>query len=52
MSTCPCCSNLLLRHIRHGTLYWLCRSCRAEMPNFTDRQQTTVVMKLSKGIAA
>lgn len=40
MSICPCCSNLLLRHIRQGTLYWLCRSCWAEMPNFEEGQST------------
>jgi DNA-directed RNA polymerase subunit M/transcription elongation factor TFIIS len=40
MSICPCCSNLLLRHIRQGTLYWLCRSCWAEMPNFEEDQST------------
>jgi DNA-directed RNA polymerase subunit M/transcription elongation factor TFIIS len=33
MATCPCCSNLLLRHIRQQGIYWFCRSCHAEMPN-------------------
>jgi hypothetical protein len=36
MSTCPCCSDRLLRHVRQGKLYWLCRSCWAEMPNFDE----------------
>lgn len=45
MASCPCCSNLLLRHIRQGGVYWLCRSCHAEMPNFEelfDRTPTEV----------
>ena len=33
MSVCPCCSQTLLRHIRHGNIYWFCSSCRQEMPN-------------------
>lgn len=33
MNTCPCCSNQLLRHIRHQEIYWFCTSCRQEMPN-------------------
>ncbi|WP_072207669.1 hypothetical protein [Mastigocoleus testarum] len=34
MNICPCCSNLLLRHIAQGRTYWLCIHCRQEMPNF------------------
>ncbi|AFY75935.1 MAG: hypothetical protein IGR93_17345 [Hydrococcus sp. C42_A2020_068] len=34
MSNCPCCGNSLLRHVRHGNVYWFCQSCWAEMPNF------------------
>jgi predicted amidophosphoribosyltransferase len=33
MSHCPCCGNSLLRHIRHGNVYWFCQTCWAEMPN-------------------
>ena len=33
MDTCPCCSDVLLRHVDHGSLYWFCRSCWAEMPS-------------------
>ena len=33
MSVCPCCSQTLLRHIRHGNIYWFCSSCWQEMPN-------------------
>jgi DNA-directed RNA polymerase subunit M/transcription elongation factor TFIIS len=32
MTNCPCCSNMMLRHIRAHQVYWFCRSCWAEMP--------------------
>ncbi|MGA9378387.1 MAG: hypothetical protein WBV73_06415 [Phormidium sp.] len=32
-STCPCCSNTLLRHIRSTGVYWFCRRCYQEIPN-------------------
>ncbi|BAU66358.1 pentapeptide repeat protein [Stanieria sp. NIES-3757] len=32
--TCPCCSYLLLRHLRLGGLYWRCSHCYQEMPAF------------------
>ncbi len=44
MSTCPCCSDTLLRHIQHGSLYWFCRSCWAEMPNFAEYRDRAAVM--------
>jgi len=31
MTKCPVCSDVLLRHIRSGRSYWLCRSCRLEI---------------------
>ncbi len=30
--TCPCCSYMLLRHIRRGAIYWRCSHCYQEMP--------------------
>jgi hypothetical protein len=31
--TCPCCGSYeMLRHIRHGGMYWFCMTCRQEMP--------------------
>jgi hypothetical protein len=30
--TCPCCSHILLRHIRLGKLYWRCSHCYQPMP--------------------
>lgn len=40
MQNCPCCSDKLLRHVKGGSTYWLCRSCWQEMPVFEleDRQ--------------
>ncbi len=35
-NTCPCCSEVLLRHIRPDGVYWFCQHCRQEMPNFSD----------------
>ena len=32
MSTCPCCSSPLLRHIRGREVYWFCRHCWQAMP--------------------
>ncbi|MBU7584032.1 MAG: hypothetical protein KAF91_14165 [Nostoc sp. TH1S01] len=34
-NTCPCCGGSLLRHVRHGELYWFCLSCRQEVPLLT-----------------
>jgi ribosomal protein L37AE/L43A len=35
LNACPCCSELLLRHARHGSIYWFCSHCRQEMPNLS-----------------
>ncbi len=32
--TCPCCSYILLRHLRWGGIYWRCSHCYQEMPAF------------------
>lgn len=29
---CPNCSDILLRHVRLGELYWRCSYCYQEMP--------------------
>jgi ribosomal protein L37AE/L43A len=34
-NTCPCCGGSILRHVRHGELYWFCLSCRQEVPLLT-----------------
>lgn len=36
MNTCPCCSNLLLRHARGEGIYWFCPHCWQEMPVFSE----------------
>ncbi|GEM_PF-2049773 len=33
MNNCPCCSQRMLRHARHGQIYWFCAHCHQEMPN-------------------
>ncbi|WP_084227095.1 hypothetical protein [Nostoc sp. KVJ20] len=32
MNYCPCCSSVLLEHIRGSETYWFCRHCWQEMP--------------------
>lgn len=39
---CPCCSNLLLQHIRHAEVYWFCRSCWQEMPVFMGKNSSVL----------
>lgn len=34
MNTCPCCSDVLLRHFKNHREYWFCRHCWQEMPLF------------------
>ncbi|MBD2665059.1 hypothetical protein [Richelia sinica] len=34
-NTCPCCGGSILRHVRHGELYWFCLSCRQEVPQLS-----------------
>ncbi|MBF2064249.1 MAG: hypothetical protein IGS39_07485 [Calothrix sp. C42_A2020_038] len=35
-NSCPCCgSSMLLRHVRHGKVFWLCQSCRQEVSLLT-----------------
>ncbi|MBR8836681.1 MAG: hypothetical protein DSM106950_22360 [Stigonema ocellatum SAG 48.90 = DSM 106950] len=34
-NNCPCCGGSLLRHVRHGELYWFCQTCRQEVPVLT-----------------
>lgn len=41
MSTCPCCTGVLLRHIRHGRVYWFCSHCWQEMPDPTVATKTS-----------
>ena len=36
MSKCLCCSNELLRHIRHSRIYWFCSHCWQEMPDLAE----------------
>lgn len=38
MANCPFCSNVLLRHVRAGEMYWFCRRCRVEVLQTNARQ--------------
>ena len=31
-NNCLCCGGSLLRHVRHGSLYWFCQNCWQEVP--------------------
>jgi ribosomal protein L37AE/L43A len=46
MATCPCCTQTMMRHIRHHHIYWFCRSCWQEMPVFeADPAQQIIVAR-------
>jgi ribosomal protein L37AE/L43A len=32
-NSCPCCGDTILRHARHGEIYWFCSSCHQEVPS-------------------
>ncbi|MCT7991149.1 hypothetical protein [Laspinema olomoucense] len=36
MSSCPCCSYPLLRHIRRSQVDWFCQHCWQFMPDFSE----------------
>ncbi|MGB3204835.1 MAG: hypothetical protein WBB28_07610 [Crinalium sp.] len=36
--SCIMCSGLLLRHVRQNGLYWVCTSCRQEVPIILSQQ--------------
>ncbi|MEH2224922.1 hypothetical protein [Nostoc sp.] len=52
MNYCPCCSSLLLEHIRGAKTYWFCRHCWQEMPiydwNESSSLSDVVMGKLSR----
>ncbi|AFY43373.1 hypothetical protein [Nostoc sp. PCC 7107] len=35
MNYCPCCSDVLLRHIHGSEITWFCRRCWQDMPVFS-----------------
>ena len=37
MNNCPCCADILLKHIRRTEVYWFCRTCWQEMPVLSRR---------------
>ncbi|OLP16712.1 hypothetical protein BST81_19955 [Leptolyngbya sp. 'hensonii'] len=47
MKKCPCCSQVLLRHIRQNGPYWFCTHCRQEMPDLISIRSLMMEAKLS-----
>ena len=43
MNDCPCCTNLMLRHIRNHEVYWFCRHCWQVMPNWNTDQSLSLI---------
>jgi ribosomal protein L37AE/L43A len=51
---CPCCSEPLLRHARHGRIYWFCTHCWQEMPDLelgADKSHQVTTMGQQKSMA-
>ncbi len=42
-NSCPCCGNNLLRHVRHGEIYWFCQNCWQEVPLLTTSHLSNIV---------
>jgi hypothetical protein len=40
MNYCPCCSDLLLQHLRGSHAYWFCRRCWQEMPMISEKSHS------------
>ncbi|MFN6473148.1 MAG: hypothetical protein RMY36_026260 [Nostoc sp. SerVER01] len=40
MNYCPCCSGLLLEHLRGRETYWFCRHCWQEMPVYNNKSSS------------
>lgn len=39
---CPCCSGLLLAHLRSSEIVWFCRHCWQEMPVSTGQRSSFI----------
>jgi hypothetical protein len=51
MNNCPCCSGLLLQHIRGSQVYYFCRNCWQTMPSLDSKNynlSTDLVSSLSR----
>ncbi|MBD2347053.1 hypothetical protein [Anabaena subtropica] len=49
-NNCPCCGGSLLRHVRHGELYWFCLSCRQEVPLLSNNNRLPNVDTRNTGV--
>ena len=48
LTTCPCCSSLMLRHVGNHRNYWFCRRCWSEMPNISEIKTTSSCARQSQ----
>ncbi len=51
MISCPCCSGLLLPHIRHSEVHWFCRHCWQDMPVFSMQTPGSFVEMMIKKLS-
>ncbi|MFQ4144634.1 hypothetical protein [Chlorogloeopsis sp. ULAP02] len=49
-NACPCCGGCLLRHVRHGEVYWFCQDCRQEVPLLTVTSLSSVIEGRNTGV--
>ena len=49
MNYCPCCSGLLLRHIRPWGLAWFCPHCWQDMPVFNLENHSSLEKTFAAG---
>ena len=52
MGDCICCHSVLLRHIRHNTIYWYCPRCHQEMPRVVNDLNFHKFVKRKLGLAS
>lgn len=43
MNYCPCCSGILLQHVRRSEIAWFCRHCWQDMPVLTCNRSDLLV---------
>ncbi len=49
---CPCCGGSLLRHVRHGEVYWFCKTCWQEVPLLTVSRLSGVLEGRNTGVVS
>ena len=46
-NSCPCCSDIMLRHLSNRHSYWFCSRCRIEMPDIEYHQKAESKIKMN-----